>query len=96
MEAPTGCCQSMFARVAPSLPSSLPECFGLDSICFRVPQQTLYQRRAIAQVCLETPRGADYCKGWTFSDLLSECFVTVLVDGRQVKYKDIASGFIIQ
>ena len=86
----------MFARAAPSLPSSLLEYCELDSICFGALQQTWYQKRAIAQVCLETPRAADYCKGWRFLDLQSECFATALVDRKQVIFEGFASGFIIQ
>jgi hypothetical protein len=45
---------------------------------------------------LETPGAADCCKDLRFSDLLSECFATALVDGKQVKFEGIVSGFIIQ
>ena len=95
-EAPRGCYQSKFARVAPYPPSSQLERYGLDSICSEALRQTWYRKIAIALVRLETLTGADYCKGWRFSDLLSECFVAMLVDCNQVKFEGIASSFIIQ
>jgi hypothetical protein len=78
--APRGCYQSKFARVDLYLPNSLLERYGLDSICSGALQQTWYRKKAIALVHLETLTGADYCKGLTFSDLLSECFVTAVID----------------